>query len=479
MDEEGESTKKVRPKAAHPENLESSIYLRERTDTLGQAARDYQNANLEKMLRERENLVRVRRKSAVLLLEEFIRVEPESAAEMPDALLRLAELRWETARDVYLRAFAEWQRGPRGARGPEPKPDYRACIALYDRLLEKHKKFERYDLVLYMKAFALLELNDTDGALALYGRLRTEFPKSRFVPDAHMAFAEAAFTGSYDYATALSEYEKVLEYPDSGLFDIALFKSAWCLWKLGRTKDAATRFRRVLDLGNERANLSSDQRRRLEELQTEALDYLIQVFTEDERNTAADVFGFLEEIGGEKYAYRVLVRLSDTYVGQARYDRAVQAYRLLLEMDPASPEAPNYQHEIAESYASLEDDPNTVKALTDLAAKYRKGSPWAVAQSDPEVVAAAAKMAERTVRRRAMRWHELGQREKQRTKFERAVELYGVYLEYFGSDPHAYEVEFYRAEVLFHRLDRYPEAGAAYLSAARRNPKGEYTRDAL
>src|SRR5690606_3772401 len=130
-------------------------------------------------------------------------------------------------------------------------------------------------------------------------------------------------------------------------------------------------------------------RRRLRELQDEALDYLIQVFTEDEANTAADVFGFLEEIGGERYAQRVLSRLSETYMGQARYDRAVQAYRLLLEMEPGAPEAPRYQYEIASAHAAMDDDERTTRALTELAERYGPGTEWAKKQGDPADVTAA------------------------------------------------------------------------------------------
>ena len=43
----------------------------------------------------------------------------------------------------------------------------------------------------------------------------------------------------------------------------------------------------------------------LPHLQSEALEYLIQVFTEDERNRAADVRRFLQEIGGEKHVERI------------------------------------------------------------------------------------------------------------------------------------------------------------------------------
>jgi TolA-binding protein len=459
--------------------LEQRMYLREQPDTLGASRREIQNETIDKMLEKRERLVRVRRKQAIELLEEFIRQEPQGAPQMPDALLRLAELRWEKARADYLEAFGAWQEVPKKHRGPRPRPKYGPAMELYDRILENYPDYPRYDLVLYMKAFALLERKEKGRALKLYRRIIDEFPESKFVPDAHFALAEAAFTGRYDYRAALKQYEKVLDYPESELADLALFKSAWCLWRLGRDKQAATRFRKVLDLSRERSGVSAEHRRRLQDLQDEALSYLIQVFTEDEENTAKDVFDFLDEIGGEKYAYRVLERLSETYMGQARFRRAVEAYRLLLEMKPNVAEAPEYQHEIASAHAEMGVEAKTFESLRKLASNYAPGSEWAKAQADPKVVEDARKLAERALRRQALEYHERGQEEEQLDELKNAARLYRVYLEHFPEGKKAYRLQFYLAEILFHRLEDYDEAGGAYLAAARRKPKGELTRDAL
>ena len=461
-----------------PEQLEERLYLRERPDALGAAARAYQDERLASLLAERERWVVERRDRAIGLLEQFIRAEPETAAEMPDALMRLAELRWEKARVDYLRAFAAWQEVPERNRGPAPSPDYRDSMTLYDRILQRHATYERVDLVLYMKAYAHVEKGETDQALALYQKILVEHPSSRFVPDAHFALAESRFAAA-EWPGALAEFEEVMEHRESELFDISLFKSAWALWRLGRTQEAALRFRRVLDLGRGRGPMSAAQRRRLRELQDEALDYLIQVFIEDENNTAADVFAFLEEIGGERYANQVLIRLSDTFMGQSRYERAIEAYELLLEMDPMAREAPKYHREIASARAQLGEPQLTIEAMATLAATYGPDSPWATQQGDPERTARERERTERMIRRQAMRWHELGQRERQKPLLENAVALYEVYLEHFGDMEAAYEVSFYRGEVLFHRLERYPEAGEAYLLAARRNPQGRFTKDAL
>ena len=256
---------------AEPENLERLIFTRKGpsgTDERVQLGAD----QVKRMLSEREGYVKLRREEAIEELLSFVTQEPENAPEMPDALLRLAELRWEQARVRYLQDYQAWQSVPKNVRSEKPPAaDIHVPLALYNRILTRHKSFDRYDLVLYMKAYALMEATRMSDALGEYKRIIDAFPKSRFIPDAHMAFAEWYFTGSYDYENALREYEAVLRYPQSELSDIALFKSAWCLWKLGKVTEAATRFREVLDLSGKLATASDERKHRLLELQDEAL----------------------------------------------------------------------------------------------------------------------------------------------------------------------------------------------------------------
>jgi TolA-binding protein len=251
------------------------------------------------------------------------------------------------------------------------------------------------------------------------------------------------------------------------------------LWRLGKTAEAATRFREVLDLDGKLANASAERRRRVLELQDEALEYLIQVFTEDERNTAADLHRFLAGIGGERYAGRVLRRLSRAFFDQGRYPRAIEAYRMLLESEPDDPNAPQYQRQIAAAYAALDDQDNTIAALTALARNYGEAGPWAQKQADPDVVKRADESGERAVRTQAMRYHERAQKEKTPKDFEYAAALYRVHVDNYPKSLHAYDVTFYLAELLFHRLNRPEEAGEYYLRAAKANPKGQFTKDAL
>jgi TolA-binding protein len=457
--------------------LEALHYFRDRPDVPGQPVDERTRATLQGLVAQREQAAVAQREQAIALLETFLRETPKEAREMPDAMLRLSELRWEGARADFLASYAVWQKQPERTRGPEPKPDFAPSLALYQRILDDYPDYARLDLVLYMRAMALVERGEEDAALPLFQQLLAQFPHSRFAPDAHMALGEHVFNRDYDYRGALVEYDKVLAFPDSELYDLALFKSAWCLWQLDRKSEAAMRFRQVLDIEGKGAEGS--RRKHLKELQTEALEYLIQVFTEDERNRAADVRRFLQEIGGEQHVERVLRRLSATYFDQARFDRGIEAYQLLLELSAKDAKAPQYQLAIAKGYVAIDKFPLALAAYEKLAADYTPSGTWASQQADTDTVAEAQAMIEAALREQGLMFHELGQRDGRKEDFERAVAIYGVYLAAFPKSPEAYRLQFYTGEILFHRLGRNGEAGEAYLAAAQLNPKGEFTRDAL
>ena len=426
------------------------------------------------------------RAEAVGLLEIFVKEESKDAREMPEALMRLGELYWETEREQFVARFREWEKKPADQRGSVPDPNFDRARVLFARVLKDYKWFEQYDLALYVDGFLATEQGKQEEALDRFNRILAEYPKSRFVPDAHMARAEAAFNGKYDYAGALVEYEKVMQYPNSDLYGLALFKSAWCQWRLGRTDEAAKRFLLVFQVTDEGQQVSAQKRKQLDELQAEALKYLVEVFTEDEKNSADDVYKFLVKAGGDKFAGKIVKALAAAFYEQAQYERGIEAYELMLKLDPASPEAPDYALAIAEGYATLEDWPKLKVAYERLLKNFTlpeqggEGGAWARAQGNLEVAAAATAKIEKQLREGATNLHGKAQRDKtSRAEFEGAAALYEVYLSKFGKSEGAYEAEFGLGEIYFYHLGKNGDAAAHYMATARRNPKGPLTHDAL
>ncbi|MEB2323785.1 MAG: tetratricopeptide repeat protein, partial [Sorangiineae bacterium] len=430
------------------------------------------------------------RAEAHALLEKFLAETPADSPEVPEALMRIGELEWESARDDFLVSFKRWDSQPADARGEPPEPDYSKPRGRFLRVLREFKSFPKYDLALYVDGFLANEEGHSKQAVDRFDKILAWFPKSRFVPDAHMFRAEYEFTkDAPDYQRAYDEYEAVLQYKDSELHDIALFKSAWTLWRLGRTDEAATRFLSVFKATAEAGEAGGKRREEIDELQREALKNLVAVFAEDENNRAEDMYRFLVKAGGDKFAGKIVRALAETFYEQAQYERGIEAYRLMLKLEPTGSDAYEYALAIARGHSTLE----RWKALADdyrwitrdfttrpsVKGKAVQQSAWVQTQT-PATLRAADAAIEKQLREDAIGLHAKAQADKNsRVEFEGAAGLYEVYLTRYAGRREAYDMEYNVAEIYFYRLDDANRAAAHYLAAVRLNPKGKLSRDAL
>ncbi|MGZ6091086.1 MAG: tetratricopeptide repeat protein [Polyangiales bacterium] len=440
------------------------------------------------------------RDEAEKLLEAFVRDEPKDSPDLPEALLKLAEIKWEKAREKYLADFGAWEKLPVGSRGPAPKLDLAPSRALVKQVIDRFPNYPQYDLALYVDGALAGEEGKDNEALADFEVILAKYPKSRFAPDAHMAKGEAQFNatkgGVPNWQGALDEYEVVLQHPESELYGLAMFKSAWCLWKLGREEEAAKRFTKVLDITAQKSGGSMAKRQALESLEDEALKALVDVFLGDEKTSAQDVYAFLQKIGGERFAGKIVRKLAAAYEDAGRFRKAIEAWELVRKLEPTSPEGTQHvlaiardwtierdEKMIVSTYQRLLDDhlPSAVPTLPVGDKTPPKPSPatWAKSQLDPAVVEQSTKSIEIDLRTRAFEIHAHAQATKDPNEFRLAKKLYHLYLTRFSSNSNAYEVLFYVAEIEYHRLGEDTEAARDYLACAKMNPKGGLSRDAL
>jgi len=449
--------------------------------------------------RIQRNLVQEKklRGEAMGLLSKFIaesEASDKGSNEMPEALLRMGELEWEESRDTFLQAFQKWEALPPEQRAEKdpPTPNYEKARGRFLRVLKNYKSFNQYDLALYVDGFLANEEAKFEESLSRFNKIIDWFPNSRFIPDAHMVRAEYEFTkDSPNYETAFNEYEQVLKYKDSELYDLAMFKSAWTLWRLGKPEEAAKRFLIVFQATDTTNGKTAGKHKdELDELQNEALKNLVAVFVEDENNRAEDMYRFLTKAGGDKFAGKIVRALADAFYEQAQYERGVEAYRLLLKLEPTSPEAYRFQLQIAQGHSTLEnwaaleaDYKLSVRdyVAPELVAGKPKTPPsaWARAQRADQLTLAETDT-EKQLREDAVGLHAKAQADKvSKAEFQGAANLYKVYLSRFGARPEAYEVNYNLAEIYFYRLENATGAADAYLAAVRLNPKGQYSRTAL
>jgi TolA-binding protein len=286
--------------------------------------------------------------------------------------------------------------------------------------------------------------------------------------------------------------------------DLALFKTAWCDWKLNNIDLAAKEFKLVLDkaIVAERTGTEA-QRRRSANLRDEALEQLVIVFTEDKSISAKEVFDFLASIGGEQYSGDVLIKVAASYAAQNEWDRSNEAYRFLIKMDQESIKAAEYQRNVVENWNSAVELDRAQEEIKTLLDGYGPDSAWAKAQKNREALARSLDTTDELVLTTAKTIHAEAQRRQAAAHikapekcvatsnlpadlkglFKRAADAYDSYLQAFGTGKNAHkgatELRYYRADILCFWLAQPEAAGDEYLAVGKSQPVGELHKQAL
>ncbi len=473
----------------------SELYIRKRPPAPESPAL---SAELQRLLGETEIKRDKKRTQAIAMLREFLADKPEGETRA-DGLFKLAELLWEEARRVYLEnmdAFERKLEGCRVKRGGckqppvEPRLELAESEALYRTLLADHPDYRRADLVLYLVGFASKEDGREAEALGMFQQVIERFPASPLYGDAWMMIGEHWFAAE-QWQEARDAYGNILTRPESATYDLALFKTAWCNWKLGDVDSAVRQFKAVLDLAVEaQRSGSAALKRRRSGIGEEALDYLVIVFTEDRSISAKEVFDFLASIGGEQYSRDVLLKVADAYFGQAEYERSADTYRFLISLEASALSAAGWQRKIVENWIAALDDERTRDEMKVLIDGYGPASPWAKRQrGQDEALTKSLAATETLVRVTATNMHAEAQEREKRSKkpdvklYAATADAYGVYLSGFGAgdavSAKAAEVRYRRAEILYFKLGKHEEAGDEYLAVGKTAPVGEYHKEAL
>ncbi|HUJ59359.1 MAG TPA: tetratricopeptide repeat protein, partial [Kofleriaceae bacterium] len=449
-----------------------------------------------------------KRTEAIGLLREFLGSNPTGEVRA-DGMFKLAELLWEESRRVYLIKMDDYARALERCshqkgdcdQPKEPKIELKESEGLYKELHDKYPAFHRMDLVTYLIGFAAKEDSREDEAMERFQEVIDKYPQSPLYGDAWMMVGEHYF--------AVGEWPKAKEaythIPDTAATaDLAMFKTAWCEWKLGNTDTAALDFKKVLDRAilNEQQGTEA-QRRRSANLRDEALEYLVVVFTEDRSISAKEVFDFLASIGGERYSRDVLIRVAESYGSQAEWERSNEAYRFLIKMDPDSIKAAEYQRDIIQNWNNALEPERAQEEIRALLDSYGPNSAWAKAQKNRDALDRSLGTTEELVRVTATNIHGEAQRREKLAKlpkpdgcvtrptipadllaiYSKAADAYDQYLAAFGTGKHAadaaIEIRYYRADILCFKLGQPEAAGDEYLAVGRSAPVGKFHKDAL
>lgn len=400
------------------------------------------------------------REEQIQLLEGLIdETSDNDVAEKADLYFRLAEMhaqlnRYHRLKQTEAAIKADSAKGGDKAKLQAAAKDHEKqakasltnAVATYKKLTEndKFKNYQRMDQALFAFAYSLQQGKYMKDARQVYHRLLQDYPQSKYVPEAYLAFADYYF-GANELANAEAFYQKVLQFPKSGVYNYANYMLGWVYLNLARHEDAGKQFLQVIrdTSGNKKA----------ETLNKAAKKDFVRAFADfGQVQRAWQTFQKIDSA----YALTMYTILADLYLEQGKNDRAIYAYRELIKQEPKDKNVCLWQYNIAHSMLSTPGANNAdkvaeIERLTKLygALKETKTLPPSESQECHDNAAAMSGEMARA-------WHNESIKTKNPETLAYADKLYNVYLAVFPDAEDYGETQYYYSELLWSRADSEP-----------------------
>ncbi len=432
-------------------------------------------AQYDRQIEELEAEERGRRLEAIARFEEFLKKYPEDPRYTPDAMFRLAELYFEKSSDDYLlasRAFEkELTKFERGERPDEPQPaepSYEQTIGMHKELLSRFPNYRLADAARYLLGYCYAEQGQMEEALAAYQELVQHHPESKFLAEVWTRIGEIYFDGNDNESLekAIDAYKRVEQFPDSPYYDKALYKIAWTYYRLDRYDEAVKSFIELVDYADAqkaKTGISGS------ELRTEAIQYIAISLADENWGGLDRAKTVLTPLESKDYTGELWKRYGEILYDQTRYEQAIQVLAYSIEKYPTARHNPEAQEKIVRAYEQRRDFDGATAARERLVKNFSAGSPWYEAnKGDPEAIANAEGLTERSLYTAAIFRHQQAQAYKAQAKNDEAArsylaaaEAYENYLARFPDSKNAYDFEFFLAECLYYSGD-FARAAAQY-----------------
>ena len=414
-------------------------------------------------------------------MRRLIQVTGDDDPQKPDFLFRLGELYAEKQHFFFGKARALDQKiyeMPPNQRGNLTAEQHRYEQEEQKWLLEavkayigatKFRKYERMDEVLFRLAFLLTSVKKEDQAREFFHRLIKDYPNSKYIPDAYLAFAEYYFEkGEMD--NALKFYEKVEQFPKSSVYPYAVYKKGWCYVNQGDYKTALETFVGVVRMSTEgKITATAAQKQALIK---EAKKDIVKAYAHVGGPEKA--WEFFQRTGGD-YAPKMMEALAELYWEQGQFPDSSRVYKKVIAMNMDSPRICEWQNKIVRNTLSAGNKRDQVQEIERLGAVYDKVADMKGVKKDQ--LEECRNTFHDTTKELALIWHKEAQKTKNQDTYALDKFIYKVYLEHFPKDKDSYEMNYYYGELLW-TLENWKDAAEQYTHVVEMNPSGKYVKDA-
>ncbi|MBS1121149.1 MAG: Tetratricopeptide repeat protein [Deltaproteobacteria bacterium] len=392
------------------------------------------------------------------ILAELIQNTPDAEVEeKSDYYFRLGELyakqqRYWRLKGVELAIQSDNAKGgPQKAKlkndsaaaGNKAKDYLIKAVKTYKGLTDNDafRNYPKMDMALFYYGYTLQGGKYMKEARAVYDKLLKNYPNSKFVPEAHLAFADYYFEAG-QLADAESRYRQVLKFPKSSAYWYAMYKMGWIHLNLQRFQEALETFFNVAQA------TKNDKKQDI--LNRAAKKDFVRAYAEiGKADKAYPAFQRVDN----KFAFDMLSILADLYLGQGKSDKAIYVYQEMMKTRPTDKNVCLWQYNIAHAMLSMAGANNSdkVKEIENLvklfgALKGKKVLPVAEAQECHDNAAAMSGELARA-------YHSESAKTKNPETLAYAEKLYKVYLEVFPDAEDYAQTQYFYAELIWSRAE--------------------------
>jgi TolA-binding protein len=392
------------------------------------------------------------------ILGELISKTPDSEVdEKSDYYFRLGELyakqqRYWRLKGVELTIQSDQTKNPQqksklkaegGQAGNKAKEYLLKAVKTYKALTdnEAFRNYPKMDMALFYYGYTLQGGKYMKEARTVYDKLLKNYPNSKYVPQAHLAFADYFFEiGELDDAEA--RYRMVLKFPKAQGYWYAMYKLGW----IDLNKQ---RFLEALDIFFQVANATRNDKNQVV-LNRAAKKDFVRAYSESGK--ADKAYAAFQRVD-QKAAFDMLEILADLYLSQGKSDKAIYVYQDLMKRVPTSKNVCLWQYNVAHAMLSMAGAQNAdkVKEIENLVRlwgvlKGRKTLPASEAQECHDNAAAMSGELARA-------YHSESFKTKNPETLAYADKLYKVYLQVFPDAEDFADTQYFYSELLWSRAE--------------------------
>ncbi len=427
-------------------------------------------AQLEKILDQQIN--------ELYSLSQKFRKSPERG----EIWLRLGELYVEKAKLVQYRIqsdfdkkIAAWESKGRKGNPPQiqmnaPQVYNKKAIELYGWYIKDFPKSKKLDQAYFFMGYNFVELGQFKKGTGYYEKLTKEFSRSLYVTESYFATAEFYFENS-DWKKAAENYKAVLKAPKSRIYPFAMYKVAWCYYRLGQTAIAINHLEKVIEIAEENVNQESEDGKAINKIRLadEAYNDLILFYPDVKSYEQASAY--FEKMGGEKRVYNSLEKLGYLYSDRGQREAAKYVFAQLIEMNPDAPKNFDFQNQIVQNYAVGGSRQTFREELFNWITNYNSESSWA--QANPREVQKSFDTRESTLKNIILNEHKALQKSRNPTGQKLTKNLYELYVKEFDKAKNTAEMRFFFGELLYD-MNEFETASAQYRWVIQNAPTSQY-----